>query len=483
MAALAVALPGLGAIATLILWRRTVAVAALAATATLGAVAGLAHGVWVQQAAVRVAVGRWQPPLGIELRADGLSVLMLCLSGCVMALTGVYASRYLDHGRAAGKRHFWPLAMLLWMGLNALFLASDAFNLYVTLEVVSLSGVALTALGGDRAALAAALRYLFAGMLASLLYLLGVALLYIEHGTLSLTALGAALGASRAGPLATALILTGLLFKGALFPLHFWLPTAHANAPAPVSALLSALVVKAALYLLLRWWLEVWGPGLSWGVAQLIGTLGALAVLWGSTQALLAPRLKLVVAYSTVAQMGYLLLIFPLAHDATAMALVWSGVVYFAISHGLAKAAMFLAAGNAMRLHGHDNIAGLAGLGAHMPVSAFAMALAGISLIGLPFSGGFVGKWLMLNAALAAGQWWWLMLLALGSLLAAAYVFRVLRLIFVTPEHTPAGRLPGALEWPALLLALAAIVLGFTFTALAPLIDIGAPGAALGLRP
>ncbi|MDH3452046.1 MAG: proton-conducting transporter membrane subunit, partial [Gammaproteobacteria bacterium] len=371
----------------------------------------------------------------------------------------------------------------LWMGLNALFLASDAFNLYVTLEVVSLSGVALTALGGDRAALAAALRYLFAGMLASLLYLLGVALLYIEHGTLSLTALGAALGASRAGPLATALILTGLLFKGALFPLHFWLPTAHANAPAPVSALLSALVVKAALYLLLRWWLEVWGPGLSWGVAQLIGTLGALAVLWGSTQALLAPRLKLVVAYSTVAQMGYLLLIFPLAHDATAMALVWSGVVYFAISHGLAKAAMFLAAGNAMRLHGHDNIAGLAGLGAHMPVSAFAMALAGISLIGLPFSGGFVGKWLMLNAALAAGQWWWLMLLALGSLLAAAYVFRVLRLIFVTPEHTPAGRLPGALEWPALLLALAAIVLGFTFTALAPLIDIGAPGAALGLRP
>ena len=214
--------------------------------------------------------------------------------------------------------------------------------------------------------------------------------------------------------------------KAALFPLHFWLPPAHANAPAPVSALLSALVVKGAFYILLRLWFEAFPALMTPAVAQAFGVLGAAAILWGSVNALFQPRLKLLIAYSTVAQLGYLFLLFPLAAARDGGFLAWSGGLIFLGAHACAKTAMFLTAGNILHAAGHDRIKDLDGITHVLPVSAFAFGLAGMSLMGLPPSSGFAGKWLLLSASLAQGQWWWVAVMLVGSLLAAAYVMRVL---------------------------------------------------------
>jgi formate hydrogenlyase subunit 3/multisubunit Na+/H+ antiporter MnhD subunit len=255
------------------------------------------------QGMIQMAVGGWRAPLGIQLYADGLSVAMLGISAVVIGSITFYARSYFS-GEAA-SRHFWPLWMFLWGALNALFLSRDIFNLYVTLELLSLSAVALVALSPTADALSAAMRYLLVSLTGSLNYLMGVALLYAANGTLSIDMVAAAGPLSPSLSTAFALMAAGLIMKSALFPMHFWLAPAHANAPAPVSAVLSALVVKASFYLLVRLWLTIFGPFINPSATQLLGMLGALAIIWGSVQALQAKRLKLLVAYSTVAQIGY----------------------------------------------------------------------------------------------------------------------------------------------------------------------------------
>lgn len=414
----------------------------------------------VQQAGVQaLAVGGWEVGLSIRLYADGLAVLMVGMAALVMLGAGVYAWRYFPD--VATRAHFWPLWLLLAAALNALFVAGDLFNLYVTLELLGLAAATLAALGGKRAALLAALRYLLVGLVASMLYLAGIGLLYAAYGSLDMRQVAAVLQPEPLAWLAVVLLCVGLMLKMALFPLHFWLPPAHSNAPAPVSAVLSALVVKAAFYLLLRFYLELFPPllGEPW-LAQVFGVLGALAVLWGSWSALQAERLKVLAAYSTVAQLGYLMLFFPLlaVADAAQREVLLGALVVFALTHACAKAALFLVAGTLLHHAGHDRIRELDGMVQQLPLATFVLALAGIALIGLPPSGAFIGKWQLLLAAFASGQWWWVVVVALGTLLASAYVFRVLGHAF---GHLPAAQVSAVSvlrEAPALLLALLATV-------------------------
>lgn len=422
----------------------------LAAAAVVAAVALLTRDV-VAHGPVRHQVGGWGAPLGIDLFVDGLALLFLWLSAGVGAAATVYATAYFHDDEAAGA--FWPAWLTLWGGLQAVFVTADLFNAYVGLELLGLAAVALVALGGGRA-IGAATRYLLVSMLGSLLYLLGVALLYAAHGTLDLSRLAAAAGEGGLERAALAAMLAGLLFKTAIVPLHAWLPPAHADAPGPASAVLSALVVKATLYLALRLWTEL--PGLA-TAGWLVGALGAAAVLWGGLHALRAPRLKLLVAYSTVGQLGYVLLAFPLLPSSAAVA----GAAYQALAHGVAKAALFLAASTVLRAAGGDHVDDLRGLGHRLPVTAVAFGLAGASIVGLPPSGGFVAKWLLLTAAVRAGAWWVVLVIALGGLLAAAYVLRVVgRSLAPPPAGAPPLKAPRRLEWTALLLALASVALG-----------------------
>jgi multicomponent Na+:H+ antiporter subunit D len=471
----AIALP-LGAAAAAFVSRRNLAwlgvIASLAVSAT---VTGLTWQVW-RFGPRRYSVGGWGAPLGIDLYADGLSVLMLLMTAIIGVCVSVYAVGYFadrsaeanDDMGVAHRDNFWPLWLFLWAALNALFLSGDIFNLYVTLELITLSAVGLVTLAGSLTANAAALRYLLAALAGSLLYLLGVALLYASYGMLDIASLGRTMTPGSVSAAAIALMTVGLALKTALFPLHFWLPPAHANAPPPVSAVLSALVVKASFYLLLRLWFDAFPNVIALNAGSLLGILGAAAILWGSIQALVARRLKTLVAYSTVAQLGYLFLVFTLATPGETST-AWSGGVLFAISHACAKASMFLAVGSIQHAAGHDRIADLDGIGRQLPLTFFAVALASVSLMGLPPSGAFLAKWMLLEAALETGHVWLVVVILAGGLLAAGYLFRILGQAF-TPSATAATFfVPRSMEGAALALALVALSLGL-FSA--PLLDL-----------
>lgn len=411
------------------------------------------------------ALGGWSAPLGIGLRADGLAVTLVLLTAVVSAACAVYVmttERAAHDADAETPRYFWPLFWLLVTSLNGIWLAGDLFNLYVGLELLGLSAVGLVALGGSETALSSALRYLMAALLGSLAYLLGVALIYAAYGTLALPELAELIAREPLTQLAIALMTIGLCLKTALFPLHGWLPPAHGVALTPVSALLSALVVKGSFYILFRLWFDVAPEAVTPLAAQGLGVLGAGAVLWGGWQALREPKLKMLVAHSTVAQLGYLFLFFPLAvgTGVSAAALATQGMLLHLVAHAFAKSAMFLASGTLIAAAGRGGVADLAGIGRHMPMSLFAFGLAGVSLMGLPPSGGFNAKWLLLQSALASGQWFWLCVLLSGGLLTAGYVFRVFRESFVESKDSQFTPTPRGYDWVALTLAAMAIALG-----------------------
>jgi formate hydrogenlyase subunit 3/multisubunit Na+/H+ antiporter MnhD subunit len=418
-----------------------------------------------QEGGFYYSLAGWDAPLGIELRVDGLAVTFLLLTTLVASGCGIHAGIYLKPDKP-WQRYFWPLYWFLWAGLNTVWIGGDLFNLYVGLELISLAAVGLVALGGQAEALRAALRYLLAALLGSMAYLLGVALIYGQFGTLSLAEVAhqvRLMGQAELMRPALVLMLVGLALKTALFPLHGWLPPAHGIAKSPVSALLSALVVKASFYIAARIWLETGEAVASQWMAQLIGALGAAAVIWGSWLAWCQPRLKQVVAYSSVAQIGYLFLLFPLTYgvDASVSLQAQQGITLQVISHALAKSAMFLAAGNLILAVGNNRVDALAGVSHFLPFSLFSFGLAGVSLMGLPPSGGFAAKWMLLQASMASGQWWWILVLVGGGLLSAAYVFRIYRASFLERDEKDHFYHPDRrLEVVAMLLAVASLGLG-----------------------
>lgn len=462
---------------------------AAAATVFVSAT-GIVKYVW-QAGPQTYPLGNWPAPLGIALYADGLSCAMLWMSAVVGTVVSIYALEYFatgdgDEQHRGGQEQFWPLWMLLWSALNALFLSRDVFNLYVTLELLTLAAVGLVVVAGTRMAVEAALRYLLVALVGSLLYLMGVALLYGAHGTLKIEALSGA-----TTPLFATLVLMmlGLMLKTALFPFHFWLPPAHGSAPAPVSALLSALVVKGSFYILLRLWFDLFPEHLTEPVAMLPTVLGSAAIVWGSLQALVTERLKMLVAYSTVAQLGYLFLVFGIARPVSSGGpgsgqAVWSACVLFALSHALAKGALFLAAGTILHVAGHDRVRDLSGVARRLPVTFFTVGVASVSLMGLPPTGAFVAKWTLLKAALAEGHIGLAMVIIGGGLLAAAYLFRVLTVAFGGDEAARLDSEDGVstsvrklhvMEYSALALALAAVLLGLAASPVVELIEIGSP--------
>jgi multicomponent Na+:H+ antiporter subunit D len=421
-------------------------------------------------AAVTYVVGGWRPPLGLALRADGLSATMLIMTALVVAAAGffAYAQYRLEpatrHGRAPTT--FWILLMAVWGALNAIFVGEDLFNLYVALELLTFAAVPLVCLDGRAETVSAALRYLMFALLGSLLYLLGAALLYGSFGTLDIGLLSSASTEGPALSVALALMIAGLLAKAALFPLHIWLPPAHAGAPAAASAVLSALVIKAPFFLILRLILDVSPPQAAAYAGQALAILGAASILFCSVMALKQERLKLMIAYSTVAQIGYLFIVFPLAADTGTVppwaTIAWTGGALQLVSHALAKAAMFLAAGAIAEAFGHDRISDLGGFGRVLPISAASFGLAGLSLMGIPPSGGFVAKCLLLTAAVIGGHPWLAATILAGGLLAGGYIFRVVDRALATPAVPIVARkpIPRRLELAALTLALAAVLLG-----------------------
>jgi len=402
-------------------------------------------------------------PLSLHWRLDGLAALLWLLTHLLLLASALYATSY-ARATALGRRAYawlWPLLGGLALGLGLIWIAADLLLLYVGLELMGLCAVGMMLLPGSVEALSAGLRYLLFALVGSLTWLLGIALLLGAWGRLDLAGLSAVAQPEPVTQIAVALLASGLLLKAAIFPLHSWLIPVHGSAWTAVSAIHGALVVKASFFILLLLWRLLLPEAIAG--AWTLGVLGSLAVLWGGVQAWRAAGLKQLVAWSTIGQLGYLMLAFPLlaGTSASVAAMAWQATWLQLAGHALAKAAMFMAAGNLLLSTGENRLEGLTGTSRRLPLSLMTFGLAAVTLIGLPPSAGFTAKWLWLQASLASGQWPWVLVLGLGTLLSAAYVFRVLHRSFVDDAPGPVfRRLPLQMELIGLVLALAAIGLG-----------------------
>lgn len=463
--ALLVVAPLAGAAVSFVAGRRRAPHVAITTAAVIVALAAALVAHVLQAGPFVYRIGGWGAPIGIDLVADGASALFVALTAAVGLVVTLYATAYFRTVDETKYGHglYWTLWLFMWTSLNALFLTGDVFNVYVCLELVGISAVTLVTIGGGAEALRAGARYLFASMLAAMTYLLGVALLYAATGRLDMLDLRVTLAPDVTAATGLALMIAALVLKTALVPAHFWLPAAHGSAPSPVSAALSALVVKGSYFVILRLMLLVMPPGYLPGADIVLGVLGAVAIVWGSVQALLQTRIKQLVAYSTVAQIGYLFIVFPLARaGGDVLALAVTGVLVHAVSHGLAKGGLFLAAGSLMTRFGHDRIADMSGAARSAPTLTFSIALTGLVMMGLPPTGGFGGKWLLVSSAITAGQWWWAAVLVSGGLLAAAYMFRLLIVLLSgEPAELQPSKGPIRTEWLPLALGAAAALLVF----------------------
>jgi multicomponent Na+:H+ antiporter subunit D len=476
---LAVLVPFIGVLAGLVLGGRH---AKRVALVTL--LPGLGLAIAIADALVRSGdtlvylLGGWVPPLGVALRADGLAAVMLVLTAVVICGIAVYALADFRTppgvGEARAPLVFWMLLLAVWGSLNLVFVSGDLFTLYVALELLTFAAVPLVSLDGRGETLRAALRYVLFALLGSMLYLLGVVLLYGAYGTLDIPLLATRVRPESITWAAVALMTTGLLAKTALFPLHLWLPPAHAGAPAAASAVLSALVVKGSFFLVVRLWFDVMPGVVTLPSAQILAALGAAAILFGSVVALRQERLKLLIAYSTLAQIGYLFLMFPLAFNLGSAEIqrgdALTGGLLQAISHATAKAAMFMAAGLIYAALGHDRIAELRGIARALPMSVLAFALGGVALMGLPPSGAYLAKKLLIDAAAETGQWWWDIVMQAGGFFTASYVLLVL-VHALWPADDPIklrAPVPRLQEAAALALALCSMLLGLATMGPAP---------------
>jgi multicomponent Na+:H+ antiporter subunit D len=483
---LSLAVPVAGVLLSLALggrWAERVTMTAL--PIGLGVAAAIVAVVFRSGRPLEYNLGGWEPPLGVALRADGLSAAMLLTTALVIGATALFARPQFavpeGETEARAPQVFWTLLLAIWAALNAIWIGGDLFNLYVALELLTFAAVPLVCLDGKPETLAAALRYLLFALAGSVLYLLGTALLYGAYGTMDIVLLSQRIRPQPAAWAAAALMTAGLLAKTALFPLHLWLPPAHAGAPAAASTVLSSLVVKGSFFLIVRLWFFVMPGLLTPAVAQLLAAMGACAILFGSLLALRQVRLKLLIAYSTLAQIGYLFLVFPLASASDASAawagVAWTGGMIQVIAHAFAKAAMFMAAGLIGEALGHDRIAEFRGLFRALPLTVLAFGLGGLSLMGLPPSGGFVAKWRLLTASVAEGQWWWAVVILTGGLLAGGYVFRVLgpALTEVDVPLTLTKAISRSRQSLVLAVALIAVLLGLIPLPPSDLLLIGRP--------
>ncbi len=410
-------------------------------------------------------MGGWAAPWGIAYHVDRLGALVLVIVAGIGALvsTGYY------HGIArevAPDRQplFYTAYLLALTGMLGIAITGDVFNLYVFLEIASLSSYTLVALGSDRRALTAAFQYLILGTIGATFILIGIGLLYMMTGTLNMADLATRLpelGGARPVRAAFAFIVVGAGLKFALFPLHWWLPNAYTHAPSMVSAFLAGTATKVGVLILLRFVFSVFGVDFSFRVmplGEILTALGLIAIILGSLAAIFQDNLKRMLAYSSLAQIGYIVLGVGLAN---LNGLVASLVHLF--NHAAMKGALFLALAAVFHRVGAIDMASIRGLGRRMPYTMAAFMIAGVSLVGLPPTVGFVSKWYLLLAAIETGQWSVVAVVVLGSLLALIYTLRVIEAAYFQPPPDGDGDIreaPLAMLAPLMALGFATIYFG-----------------------
>jgi len=440
------------------------------ATATTGiALALVAAGIGLYRVLadgeLRYFLGGWPPPFGIEYVLDHLSAFMIIIIVFIGLIAVIYPPEAgLYHAPRRGIP-VYGLLLLLIGGLVGVVITGDLFNLFVFLEIYSLASYALITLGGDRAVVAS-FRYLILGTIAGSFYLLGIGFIYFSTGTLNMADAANLLLPLYGSPTimaAVALIVVGMGIKLALFPLHVWLPDAHSYAPPVVAAILAAIQIEVAGYVIVRFMLTIFEPQYFieiMPVTTIIGWAAAVGIIFGSVMAIAQKDFKRMLAYSTVAQVAYIGLGIGLANQ---LGLI--GALLHILNHAFMKSCLFLVAGGIRHQTGLHTIPQFAGLGRKMPLMMGAFTVAALSMVGIPPTAGFFSKWYLILGSIEANNWAFVAVILASSLLTAVYFFRMIEKLFTTPPDSDPvveqSREPSArILTPIITLSAGIIVLG-----------------------
>ena len=377
-------------------------------------------------------LGGWVAPYGIEYRIDLLNAFVVVIVTAIGAVVTPYALQSVERElRESDLALFYSAFVLCFTGLLGIAVTGDVFNVFVFLEVSSLSAYALIGMGQDRRALKASFQYLIMGAVGATFIVIGIGMMYVMTGTLNMADLAERLpevGANRTIPVAFAFLTVGISLKLALFPLHLWLPNAYTYAPSAVTAFIASTATKVAVYMLLRFFFTVFGPTFSFEVMQLdmvLLPLALVAIFSMSLVAIFQRNIKRMMAYSSVAQIGYMVLGISMA-SVTGLT---AGILHL-FNHAMMKGALFLALGCVMYRIGSVDIEAMRGLGKRMPWTMAAFVGAGLSLIGVPLTVGFISKWYLIQGALERGWWPVAALVLLTSLMAVVYIWKVVEVAY-----------------------------------------------------
>jgi multicomponent Na+:H+ antiporter subunit D len=417
-------------------------------------------------------LGGWKPPWGIEYRIDHLNAIMLVLVSVLSLLTTVHAQKSVERELPEKTTLFWSLFILMITGLLGICITGDLFNLFVLLEVASLSGYALIAMG-EKKAVYASFRYVVIGTIGASFYLLGVAYLYINSGSLNMGDLSQLLPKlyhTKTVLVGFAFILIGLSMKMALFPLHGWLPDAYTYAPSAVSACVAPLMTKVMAYVVIRLMFSVFRAEFLvsvLGVTNIMIWIGTIAIFFGAVMALSQNDYKRMLSYIVIAEIGYIIGGIGVA-NATAL----KGAIFHILNDAMMMACLFLVAGLVMhKTHGH-RIDDFKGIFRTMPITAFIFTVGALAVIGVPPTCGFFSKWYLLWGGINARQWVFVAALLVSTLINVALFFRIFdKGLYVhaqgnatydkrTGDVTHSREAPLSMLMPAVAVALAILLVG-----------------------
>lgn len=412
--------------------------------------------------------GSYEAGIGIEFLVDEFSALMTFVVLLLATLVIIYSIKDLEHEIEPHRMYsYYTLVFLALFAMIGMIFTNDMFNLYVFMEVLSLTSVAIIAIKKKKDTLMASMKYMMMGAIGSVTILMGFALIYMVTGHLNMTLIFQEISEvwelyPRNILLAMGFILTGFGIKAAIFPLHNWLPDAHSSAPTPSSALLSGLVVKAYVFSIAKMMYRVVGKDISVniGITGYIIVFAVMSMIMGSVFALTQRDMKRRLAYSSVAQIGYIFLGLALATE-----LGFSAALFHVISHAFMKSALFLSAGSIIYLTGKRDVKGLDGIGYEMPITMTVFSIGVLGMIGIPGTSGFMSKWFLGLAVLDAGHPELLLVILLSSFLNALYYLPIVISAFLrerpgTPLEMHRDGIPMTMKVSMILVAAGSLVIG-----------------------